>query len=77
VETGEADRPDSGVVLEKIVEYFQYWYKHRGEEDVVDMPIPTEICLELLDAADFLQMGREHTCRPGRGDRSTNPWPGT
>ena len=46
-------------MLEKIVEYFQYWYRHRDQKDVPDMEIPTDICLELLDAADFLQLGRK------------------
>jgi len=44
----------SGVVLEKVVEYFQYWYKNRDKVDVPDLEIPTELCLELLEAADFL-----------------------
>ncbi|TPX11862.1 uncharacterized protein E0L32_007360 [Thyridium curvatum] len=44
----------SGVVLEKVVEYFHYWYKNRENEDVPDMEIPTELCLELLMAADYL-----------------------
>ncbi|KAK7453824.1 Skp1 family protein [Colletotrichum acutatum] len=44
----------SGVVLEKVCEYFQYWYRYREREDVPDMDIPVELCLELLVAADFL-----------------------
>ncbi|RKU43828.1 hypothetical protein DL546_000064 [Coniochaeta pulveracea] len=46
----------SGVVLEKVVEYMQYWYAYREKEDVPDMHIPVDICLELLQAADFLGM---------------------
>lgn len=44
----------SGVVLDKVVEYFHYWYRYRNSEDVPDMDIPVEICLELLAAADYL-----------------------
>jgi len=43
-----------GMVLEKVVEYFYYNYKNRNADDVPDMPIPSELCLELLMAADFL-----------------------
>jgi len=45
---------DSGVVLEKVSEYLYYNYKYRNKEDVPDMEIPPELCLELLMAADFL-----------------------
>ncbi|KAI1826853.1 BTB/POZ protein [Xylaria intraflava] len=44
----------SGVVLEKIAEYFQYWYKYKDCANVPDMDIPVELCLELLVAADYL-----------------------
>ncbi|KAI1471266.1 POZ domain-containing protein [Daldinia caldariorum] len=44
----------NGIVLEKVVEYCHYWYKNREREDVPDMEIPVELCLELLMAADFL-----------------------
>ncbi|KAI1169467.1 BTB/POZ protein [Nemania sp. FL0916] len=44
----------NGIVLEKLAEYFQYWYKYRESENVPDMEIPVELCLELLQAADFL-----------------------
>lgn len=40
--------------MEKAVEYFPYWYRYRDSTDVPDMPIPVELCLELLVAADFL-----------------------
>jgi len=46
--------PNSGIVLEKVAEYFYYNYKNRNREDVPDMDIPPELCLELLMAADFL-----------------------
>lgn len=46
---------NSGLVLEKVAEYFNYNYKNRNrEDDVPDMEIPPELCLELLMAADFL-----------------------
>jgi len=44
----------NGIVLEKVAEYFYYNYKNRNQEDVPDMEIPPELCLELLMAADFL-----------------------
>ncbi|KIW64196.1 hypothetical protein PV04_09149 [Phialophora macrospora] len=44
----------SGIVLEKVVEYFYYSEKYRNSEGVPDMDIPSELCLELLMAADFL-----------------------
>lgn len=44
----------SGIVLEKVVEYFNYWYKNRTRSDVADMDVPVELCLELLMAADYL-----------------------
>ncbi|KAL7902615.1 BTB/POZ protein [Trichoderma sp. SZMC 28014] len=44
----------SGLVLDKVVEYFHYWYRYKDSEDVPDMDIPVELCLELLAAADYL-----------------------
>ncbi|KID91582.1 BTB/POZ fold protein [Metarhizium guizhouense ARSEF 977] len=44
----------SGMVLDKVVEYFHYWYRYRNSDDVPDMDIPVELCLELLAAADYL-----------------------
>ncbi|RDW75103.1 putative elongin-C [Coleophoma crateriformis] len=44
----------NGIVLEKVAEYFNYNHKNRNREDVPDMEIPPELCLELLMAADFL-----------------------
>ena len=49
---------NSSVVLDKVVEYFHYWYRHRHREDVPDMDIPAELCLEVLAAADFLGLDR-------------------
>jgi transcription elongation factor B subunit 1 len=51
--TSSFERLNSGVVLEKVVEYFHYWYRNRDKEDVPDMDIPVEMCLELLMAANF------------------------
>ncbi len=47
-------RLPSAMVLDKVVEYFHYWYRYRNSDDVPDMDIPVEICLELLAAADYL-----------------------
>ncbi|KAK7417687.1 elongin C [Neonectria magnoliae] len=44
----------SAMVLDKVVEYFHYWYRYQNSEDVPDMDIPVELCLELLAAADYL-----------------------
>ena len=44
----------SGVVLEKVCEYFCYNEKNKTQENVPDMDIPPELCLELLMAADYL-----------------------
>lgn len=44
----------SGVVLEKVCEYFLYNEKHKDQANVPDMEIPAELCLELLMAADYL-----------------------
>lgn len=44
----------SGIVLEKVVEYFYYNEKHANETGVPDMDIPSDLCLELLMAADYL-----------------------
>ncbi|KLU89407.1 hypothetical protein MAPG_08378 [Magnaporthiopsis poae ATCC 64411] len=44
----------SGVVLGKVVEYFHYWYRFQNDQDVPDMDVPTELCLEILMAADYL-----------------------
>ena len=45
---------NSGVVLERVAEYFYYNHKYRNSENVPDMEIPAELCLELLMAADYL-----------------------
>ena len=47
-----ADVLSSGVVLEKVCEYFYYNEKHKDMKDVADMELPLELCLELLMAAD-------------------------
>ena len=44
----------SGIVLEKVCEYFLYSEKHKDQTNVPDMDIPPELCLELLMAADYL-----------------------
>jgi transcription elongation factor B subunit 1 len=49
----KTNHPHSAIVLEKVVEYFHYWYRYRDKEDVPDMDIPVELCLELLMAAEF------------------------
>jgi transcription elongation factor B subunit 1 len=46
-----------------VVEYFHYWYRYRDKEDVPDMEIPVEMCLELLQAADFFNLDAMQTHR--------------
>ena len=53
VET-DLSHPCSGLVLEKVCEYFYYNEKYKDAKDVPDMDIPTELSLELLIAADYL-----------------------
>jgi transcription elongation factor B subunit 1 len=33
-----------------------YWYRNRDKEDVPDMEIPVELCLEILMAANYLNL---------------------
>ncbi|KAI7174483.1 hypothetical protein KC316_g6184 [Hortaea werneckii] len=44
----------NGIVLEKVCEYFYYNERNRDARDVPDMDFPTELCLEILMAADYL-----------------------
>jgi len=44
----------SGVVLEKVCEYLYYYERYRDVKSPPDMEIPTELALELMLAADFL-----------------------
>ncbi|KAI9882698.1 MAG: hypothetical protein M1823_005558 [Watsoniomyces obsoletus] len=46
----------NGACLEKICEYFYYHQKYQGMENVPDMELPVELCLELLMAADYLNV---------------------
>ncbi|OCK79877.1 putative transcriptional elongation regulator Elc1/Elongin C [Lepidopterella palustris CBS 459.81] len=46
----------NGVVLEKVCEYLYFNEKHRDSKDVPDPDIPPELCLELLMAADYLDV---------------------
>ncbi|EME40911.1 hypothetical protein DOTSEDRAFT_74459 [Dothistroma septosporum NZE10] len=46
----------NGLVLEKVCEYLYYSEKHKNCKDVADMDIPAELCLELLMAADYLNV---------------------
>ena len=49
----------SGLVLEKVCEYFYYNEKFKDAKDVPDMDFPLELSLELLMAADYLD-GMSH-----------------
>ncbi|KAK5121810.1 hypothetical protein LTR85_004685 [Meristemomyces frigidus] len=46
----------NGIVLEKVCEYLYYNEKHKDASDVPDMDFPTELCLELLMASDYLNI---------------------
>ncbi|KAG0684152.1 elongin C [Pichia californica] len=45
-----------GSVLEKVVEYLYYNDKYKDCIDVPEFNVPTEMALELLVAADYLQV---------------------
>jgi elongin-C len=53
----------SGLVMEKIVEYFHYWYRNQDKTLVQDMEIPVDLCLELLVAADYLGLDSKPSSR--------------
>ncbi|KAH6620785.1 BTB/POZ protein [Chaetomium sp. MPI-SDFR-AT-0129] len=56
-QTGRCNFPEiSAHILEKVVDYINYWYRNREKEDVPDMEIPVEMCLELLMAANYLNL---------------------
>ncbi|KAK1761082.1 Elongin-C [Echria macrotheca] len=58
--TGRCEFPEiSAPVLEKVTEYFHYWYKNQDKAVVPDMDIPVELCLEILVAADFLGLDKQ------------------
>jgi len=46
----------NGMVLEKVCEYLYYNEKHKDAKDVPDMDLPPELVLELLMAADYLNV---------------------
>jgi transcription elongation factor B subunit 1 len=39
-----------------VVDYFYYWHRNQDKEDVPDMEIPVEMCLELLEAANYFNL---------------------
>lgn len=43
-------------MLEKVCEYLYYNEKHKDAKDVAEMELPTELALELLMAADYLNV---------------------
>lgn len=47
---------NSAITMEKVAEYLYYNLRTKDLKDVPDMEIPPELCLELLMAADFLQV---------------------
>ncbi|GME94862.1 hypothetical protein B5S28_g104 [[Candida] boidinii] len=44
------------ILLEKVIEYLYYNLKYSNQVDVPEFDIPTEMALELLVAADFLDV---------------------
>ncbi|ANZ74238.1 BA75_00209T0 [Komagataella pastoris] len=45
-----------GVLMEKIIQYLHYNFQYKDQVDVPEFDIPTEMALELLVAADFLDV---------------------
>lgn len=45
----------TGPVLEEVCKYLYYAERNQDEIDVPDPPIPTDMCLELIVAADYLK----------------------
>jgi transcription elongation factor B subunit 1 len=63
-QTGRCTFPEfSAIVLEKVVDYFHYWHRNQDKEDVPDMDIPVEMCLELLMAANYFNLDAKPTPR--------------
>jgi len=46
----------NGIILEKVCEYLYYNEKHKNSKEVSEMDLPPELCLELLMAADYLNV---------------------
>jgi transcription elongation factor B subunit 1 len=53
---GEIEFPEiQGAILEKVIQYLHYKVKHQGSRNPIpEFPIPPEIALELLMAANYL-----------------------
>ncbi|KAJ5638556.1 elongin-C [Penicillium herquei] len=45
-----------GVVLEQVCKYLVYNYRAKHMTNVPDMDVPAELCLELVMAADYLDV---------------------
>lgn len=52
----ELDTVDQGKVLEKVAEYIMYRAKWEGDPSPEGFDIPTEMALELLVVADYLDL---------------------
>ena len=50
-----------------------YWYKYRDKEDVPDMDIPVELCLEILMAADYFGLDSKRALESLPRDSQSNP----
>ncbi|KAK3387559.1 BTB/POZ protein [Podospora didyma] len=60
--TGRCLFPEiNGVILGKVVEYFNYYHKNRDKEDVLDMEIPVDLCLVLIEVADFFGLDEQQS----------------
>jgi len=43
----------SGPIIEKVAEYLHYYHQNKDKENVPDLDIPVELCLVLVQAADY------------------------
>jgi hypothetical protein len=43
----------SAPIIEKVAEYLHYYHQNKDKENVPDLDIPVELCLVVVQAADY------------------------